>query len=254
MTGSTGCYMKVTDAIPNSVVSIYNASGFVAQGTANSGGTVFIPYSCASNVITRISSEYGSQICNEYSFTQPQTLPVKLISFTASINERKQVLLKWETAFEFSHDRFEVQKSSDGASFTTIASISGTGNSTDIKYYSYSDQSFLTGDMAFYRLRQADLDNHITYSKTIYINDKVSETNSISLFPNPQKPGDNTIQLKGVQASEISYANLRISDLSGKNISYRITGPNSVEPLTSLQTGIYIVKVKDKTIRLVKQL
>lgn len=253
MIGSTGCYMKVVDAMPNSLVSLYNASGLVTQGTANSSGTVIIPYSCASNPITSISSQSGGQTCNEYSFTQSTTLPVKLSSFTAALNERKQVILKWQTVFEISNNRFEVQKSSDGSTYTTIANINSSGDSYDIRSYSYSDQTFLPGDMAFYRLRQVDQNDQVTYSKNIYVNDKIAESNDVSLFPNPQIAGDNTIQLKGIKASDISYTSLRISDLSGKNISYRITGPNSIEPITNLQTGIYIVKIRDKNLRLVKQ-
>lgn len=254
MTGSTGCYMKVTDAIPNSVVSIYNASGFVAQGTANSIGSVTITYSCADNPITSISSTYnGTQTCNEYTFSPMVSLPVKLTSFTASLNSNKQVVLKWQTAFEIAHEKFEIQKSADGISYNTIASINGSGESYDIKSYSYTDQSFLTGDMAIYRLRQVDQNSQVTYSKTIYVNDKAADGGNISLFPNPMGRESNTIQLKGVRAGEISYENLRITDLSGKNVSYRITGPNSVEPVTALQNGIYIVKVKDKTFKLIKQ-
>lgn len=254
MTGSTGCNMKVTDAIPNSVVSIYNAAGFVAQDTANSAGTAIIAYSCANNPITSISSSFGgTQTCNEFTFSPMVSLPVKLSSFTAVLNSNKQVILKWETVFEIAHDRFEIQKSSDGIFFTTIASVNGSGDSYDLKTYSYTDQSFQAGDIAIYRLRQVDQNSVVTYSKTIYINDKTNDAGGISLFPNPLSGRDNTILLKGVRAGEISYDNLRITDLSGKNISYRITGPNSVEPIAALQNGIYIVKVKARTFKLVKQ-
>lgn len=257
MTSYQGCYMKVTDAIPNSVVSIYNAQGFVAQSAANSAGTAIIPYPCTENTITRLSSTYAGttiQTCDEYTFAPIVTLPVKLSSFTAALNSSKQVVLKWETVFEIANERFEVQKSTDGSSFSTITSFNSSGDSYNIKQYSYNDISFFTGDIAFYRLRQIDQNNQITYSKTIYINDKASDAGEISLFPNPLNGSGSTIQLKGMRAGEISYDNLRICDLSGKNISYRIIGPNSFEPLTALQNGIYIVKVKDKTFKLIKQM
>lgn len=247
--------MKVTDAIPNSIVSIYNAAGFVAQGTADGLGTVIIPYSCASNPITRISSAYqnGTQTCNEFSFAQTMTLPVKLSSFTASLNSRKQTVLRWETVFEIAHDRFEVQRSTDGVSFSTITSLNGSGDSYSLKAYTYTDLSFHDGDVAFYRLCQIDQDGHVTYSKTLYVSDKGADAGGISLFPNPLQGSDNTIQLKGIRAGEISYNNLRIADLSGKNIAYRISGPNSIEPLGTLPGGIYVVTVKDKTFKLIKQ-
>lgn len=257
MTSSTSCYMKVIDAIPNSIVSIYNANGFVAQATANAAGIAMVPYSYANSPITSMASTYASsitQICNEYTFSSVVTLPVKLSSFNVALNDRKQVILKWETLFEIANERFEIQKSADGVSYSTIASVNGSGESYDVKQYSHTDISFLTGDMAFYRLRQIDGNGQVAYSKTIYVNDKAAAAGSISLFPNPMNGSGNTIQLKGVRAGEISYDNLRISDLSGKNISYRITGPNSIEPLAVLQNGIYIVKVNNQTFKLVKQL
>ncbi|MBL7748218.1 MAG: T9SS type A sorting domain-containing protein [Chitinophagaceae bacterium] len=257
MSNSQGCYMRVTDAIPNSVVSISNVQGVVAQGTANAAGTAIIPYPCTENIITSISSTYAgstTQTCNDFTFAPMVSLPVKLSSFTASLNDRKQVVLKWETVFEIANERFEIQKSTDGSSYSTIASLNSSGDSYELKQYTYNEISFFAGDIAFYRLRQIDQNSHVTYSKTIYINDKASDAGGISLFPNPLNGSGSTIQLKGLRAGEISYDNLRICDLSGKNISYRITGPNSFEPLSALQNGIYIVKVKDKTLKLIKQL
>jgi len=257
MSNSQGCYMRVTDAIPNSVVSLSNAQGLVAQGTANAAGIAIIPYPCTENFITSMSSTYAgstTQTCNDFTFAPMTSLPVKLSSFTASLNERKQVVLKWETVFEIANERFEVQKSTDGSSFSTIASLYSSGDSYDLKQYSYPDILFSTGDIAFYRLKQIDQNNQIIYSKTIYVNDKASDAGGISLFPNPLNGSGSTIQLKGLRAGEISYDNLRICDLSGKNISYRIIGPNSFEPLTALQNGIYIVRVKDKTFKLIKQM
>lgn len=257
MSDNTGCFMKITDAIPNSVVKLYNASGQVTQGVANSSGTVIISYNCANNPITRISSEDTSSTptsCNEYAFAPMTTLPVKLSTFNASLNDRKQVVLKWQTAFEITNDRFEIQKSVNGSGFSTLAVQPGSGNSYEVKSYSFTDISFSPGDVAFYRLKQVDQDNQVTYSRILYVDDKAMPGSAISLFPNPQTASDNVIQLRGVRAGEISYANLRIFDLAGRSISYRITGPNSVEPYPALAEGIYMVQLKDKVLRLIKQL
>lgn len=257
MTDNTGCFMKVTDAFPNSVVKIYNTAGQVTQATANSAGTVVIPYSCADNPITRISAVdtgYTQMACNDYSFAPMATLPVKLSSFNASLNNRKQVVLNWQTVFELTNDRFEIQKSANGASFSTLAVQNGSGDSYEAKSYSYTDLAFFPGDVAFYRLKQVDQNNQVTYSRVLYVDDKATAASAISLFPNPLTASDNMIQLRGIRAGEISYANLRIYDLSGRSISYRITGPNSIEPYPSLPQGIYMVQLKDKILRLAKQL
>ena len=50
------CFINVQFAIPNSNVSIYNTTGYVAQGTASATGAVVIPYGCGNNPITSILS------------------------------------------------------------------------------------------------------------------------------------------------------------------------------------------------------
>jgi hypothetical protein len=103
------CFINIQFAIPNSNVSIYNASGYVAQGTANGSGNVLIAYPCASNPITSIisiSTSPGIQVCNTAIFTGIILLPVKLVSFSAKLTDSKSVAINWETAFEINKDQF----------------------------------------------------------------------------------------------------------------------------------------------------
>ncbi|MBL0181613.1 MAG: hypothetical protein IPP96_04635 [Chitinophagaceae bacterium] len=60
------------------------------------------------------------------------TLPVKLISFTATL-QNKNALLQWQIASELNVTRYNIQRSLDGNTFTTIGSVNSTGNSTATK-------------------------------------------------------------------------------------------------------------------------
>ena len=56
-----------------------------------------------------------------------RTVPVRLISFNGRLNGEK-VDLNWVTATELNTKHFEVQRGSDGFSFTTIETVAAQGN------------------------------------------------------------------------------------------------------------------------------
>jgi hypothetical protein len=88
------------------------------------------------------------------------SLPVKLLSWTAT-KSGKSVLLKWSVEeSEFSH--YEVEKSSDGATFTKFATVSGGQKN-------YSLYDLFPYSITYYRLKMVDLDGTYSYSKVISI-------------------------------------------------------------------------------------
>jgi hypothetical protein len=95
------------------------------------------------------------------------TLPLTWLYFTASI-EGNSVLLQWATAAESNNDFFEIERSADGLTWTSIGSVKAAGNNSDQHSYSFIDKQPLPGNN-FYRLRQADLDGKFTYSRIVSI-------------------------------------------------------------------------------------
>jgi hypothetical protein len=92
--------------------------------------------------------------------TVSQPLPVSFSAFTA----RKQecaAQLDWTTAMEHNNAYFNVERSIDGVSFTKIAQVAATGNSSTEQHYSYTDRKPETGRNS-YRITQVDLDNKKT--------------------------------------------------------------------------------------------
>lgn len=248
------CFINVQFAIPNSNVSLYNASGYVTQGTANASGSAFILYPCGSNPITSIVSLVTTpsvMICNQATITMAITLPVKLTGFSASITKKETVLLKWETALEFDNDKFIIQRSTDGINFQNLAEVKGSGNSIKKNSYEYEDLSSSADNIIYYRLKQVDMDGTATISKVVMVNNKKT-TGTITAFPNPITSSNNTIQLKGIPSKDVTYNNIRLTDMNGRKVSFRITGANAIEPESSLVPGIYILWVKGQVIKLMK--
>ncbi len=243
------CYVNVQFAIPNSNVSIFNASGYVADANANSSGAVVIPYPCSANPLTNVLSINAStgQFCAQSNITQQIPLPVKLIAFDGKLTAQKKVTLSWKTAYELNSERFDIEKSDDGVHFYSIGTSRTSESSFSEQSYSFEDASFVNGATAYYRLKQVDLDGKTSYSKIIYINDKA--TKEITAFPNPSIKGG-AIFLKGVAAKDVQYSNIRVSDISGKMVSYRITGANSIQLTENITSGLYIIRINEKSIKL----
>lgn len=248
------CYIYVQFAIPGSNVSIANADGYVAQGAAlpngPGAGTVLIPYDCSKAPITGVVSlTTGGQFCNTVTFATEVTLPVKFESFTVE-SSATGALLKWSTSFEFNNAKYIVEKSIDGRSYQTIGEVAGAVNSIELNNYSFTDATFKTGDVAFYRLKQVDLDGTSTYSRVVYINSSREKGQTLRIAPNPFLNED--IQLIGVSASDLNKKNIQVYNLAGKQINYEFTGSNAIRLDPSLPKGMYFLNVNGNSYKLLK--
>ncbi|NJN35007.1 MAG: T9SS C-terminal target domain-containing protein, partial [Saprospiraceae bacterium] len=61
------------------------------------------------------------------------------------------------TASERNGSHFDVQRSKDGKTFTTIGQVKAVGNSLTLQRYEFSDENPLSGTN-YYRLNAVDLD------------------------------------------------------------------------------------------------
>jgi hypothetical protein len=112
-----------------------------------------------------------------------QPLPVTLTSFGAA-PQGSGVAVSWATASEQHNAGFEVQRSADGASFTTLATVAGMGTTQNARTYSYFDATPLRAT-AYYRLKQLDTDGPFAYSSVVAVQAAATSTAALSIYPNP---------------------------------------------------------------------
>ncbi|TVT39095.1 T9SS type A sorting domain-containing protein [Hymenobacter setariae] len=112
-----------------------------------------------------------------------QPLPVTLTSFSVAV-QGAGVVANWATASEQHNAGFEVQRSADGASFTTLATVAGMGTTQSAHTYSYFDAAPLR-TTSYYRLKQLDLDGTFAYSPVVAVQVAAASTAALSIYPNP---------------------------------------------------------------------
>jgi hypothetical protein len=147
-----------------------------------------------------------------WKITQLIVLPLNLLEFKGTLNNDISHL-QWKTAQEESFSHFNVQRSFDGISFTTIARINGIGGSQENEYALNDPLSAHSGTVVYYRLQMAHANGEMDYSKIIRLERSNSE-NEVRLFPNPAR---NAVSLSfNLQRSE--KVGLRIADSKGSTV------------------------------------
>jgi hypothetical protein len=249
----TSCYVLIVGSTPNADVNLYGGDGTVrinllapGMDKTDASGAATVFFDCNSSVvaITLTTSTGG---CALFAIAAEANLPIKLKSFTAAVVGGSTASLKWTSALESNSSHYEVEKSTDGKNYTVIGTVRAAGNSYVDLNYTFSDSKLSTA--SFYRLKMVDIDGNTGYSKVVYVNTGAGGTSTLSVFPNPFR---SEIQLKGVSAAEVNKQNIKVFNVSGKEVGYRINGSNSILIDAGLPQGVYILRVKDQTYKLFK--
>jgi len=143
------------------------------------------------------------------------TVPVELISFSSFISENI-VSLNWTTATELNNHGFEVERSLNNKSWTTIGFREGKGTTSEPQQYSYSDQlSDIAVSKLYYRLKQIDFSGSYEYSNVVEV-EILPKTFSLNQnFPNPFNPSTH-IQY---EISSRQFVSLKVFDVLGKEVA-----------------------------------
>ncbi|MBL7732348.1 MAG: T9SS type A sorting domain-containing protein [Chitinophagaceae bacterium] len=139
------------------------------------------------------------------------SLPVKLVSFTATENNCVTTL-SWKTAEEVNFSHFEIEESRDGVLFTKAGSVSATGGVAENQY------NFNGGTIdgaRYYRLRMVDNDGKSIYSAIRAVNGRCGETDQFMVYPNPVKASSQniTVRFRLAQAGKVE---LRLYNAAGQ--------------------------------------
>lgn len=255
LTGGTGT--ADFDLIAADDFSTYVNISVVDENMSNGDASYFL---CAGGTGTSATSCPGT--CTEINyFTGPEVsgdggpvyteaannvpLPVELLNFTVQ-EAAETAVLKWESAQEINFKQYDIERSTDGKSFSTLAWVAGAGNTIERQQYSYHDKSIESGEFYYYRLKMVDLDESYDYSPIVALATKGSKQEHFHLSPNPVQDWVG-FDLHLMDGEEVR---VEIHEMSGKLVhtSYQTLeeGNNRVELETPTLSGIYLMAVYTK--------
>lgn len=215
------------------------------------GGFIFTPR----EGFTGNSTQFSYKVCDNgspalCSITTTATIRFPgrstLLSFEAMYG-RKEVAINWNTANDNHSHIFEIERSLDGTYYKKVGEVRADEASA-AGQYSFNDrlhEQERKNDL-YYRLRQIDADNRVTYSKVLILRSYGSRSvEAVSVTPDPNV---NDIQVN-VQLREKSFVLVRVMDNKGgeliKQSAMGDFGSNkyNIEGTSQLQPGMYQLEV-----------
>ncbi|GEM_PF-1160121 len=173
--------------------------------------------------------------------SEQYALPVDLISFEAEVDD-DHIDLEWRTASEENHSHFLLQRSANGISFETLATVEGFSQElkNGVRVYRWYDQNPLDGNN-FYKLIDVSTSGEQESSEVIRV---FFDSNfyNLNLYPNPVSSGD---VLKIELPINASQTKVGFYDINGRKLSLPMTkSGNRVElGLNGISEGSYVVRI-----------
>ncbi len=221
--------------LTNNTYNWYNGGTLVATNTGDSTYTV----TAIGNYSVAVTNSIATQLTLYSDTIDVTTLPVKILSFTAT-KEGKQSLLQWTTSQEVNSNYFAVERSNDGLNFSGIGSVAARGNTVASPNYTFTDDQPKNGTN-YYRLRLVDKDGKYSYSQVRNIYESISF--AASIYPNPVQTNLNL----NFTSNSAATVQIEIVNAEGKTITsqqIQLVAGSSTQTIntSSLSNGTYYVR------------
>ncbi|PZR29269.1 MAG: hypothetical protein DI535_02700 [Citrobacter freundii] len=172
-------------------------------------------------------------------------LPVRMLSFTAKMQDDGSGLLNWEIAHDVTITSFTIERSIDGRLFTPIGKLPSTVSEAAAERYSFTDKAAAQqpSSVIYYRLQVADREGAISYSNVIPVS-LLQVAGAIQLSPNPAA-SETKLHINSKLSGMIQW---KLHDNTGRIVSQGTSkiakGTNVIPiPLRNISAGIYYLQV-----------
>ena len=171
-------------------------------------------------------------------------LPVQFLGFTGVL-QSTQVYLNWSIITAKEIDHFELQRSTDNATFVKAGTVTDAVNLNIQQNFGYVDDiAGVYSDVVFYRLKVYGKGGEIKYSNVLAVKRNQSKT-PVTVMPNPANDFA-TVRFFAEKETEVT---IRIVDNTGKTVLLQkqkaVKGNNAVQlnNLAKFSNGVYSVQV-----------
>lgn len=242
--------VAITNGTDTEVIRTYNNNSAVsAAWTAETYALsdLSIALSSTMQVIFTIGDTGAGHLVeggvDDFSLTAIASLPVTLTSFTATAVAKQTANLRWVTTEETNASHYAVQRSTDGTNFSAIGRVTAAGESNVEQIYSFVDEDAAIG-INYYRLEQVDLDGQTTLSEVRLLT-FTEDDGQLQAYPNP---ANNFIRISGAGAGAVE-----VFGSNGQLVRRFVAVADGNLDLTGLTPGIYLLRVGEETVRVVKR-
>ncbi|MBS1947227.1 MAG: T9SS type A sorting domain-containing protein [Bacteroidetes bacterium] len=228
--GGRGAVIFVPQASTPTNATVTSNSG-AGGGNSNGGGATYAGGGSTTSVSGGTGIIYGTI----------SPLPVTFISFTAS-QQNTAAVLYWTTTNEIKNERFEIEKSNNGTTYTSIGSVLAATNAANVHNYSFTDANPTQGNN-YYRLKQIDLDGNYSYSQVYLLQFNAITGAGINMYPNPAGNHQSITLSVGKRYQQMTVKFLNTAGQVGFAQTFNnVNGSVSLNP-DNLVTGIYFVEI-----------
>ncbi len=221
---------------PNWAVPDITTAGYNGTAWTDNGGTATGNASTTGTITSNSLSSFNLFTFGSKSFV----VPLKLINFSAS-RQASATQLTWTTDNEYNVDRFIIEKSDDGISFSAIAQVPARYRGVKERYGIVDNGP--VHSIAFYRLRLIDIDGKEKRSYIVSV--KITNlSNPVSIVVNPVR---NHLIL-AVRNQVTGSFNYRITSTNGQLIQHgKLMAENGGKYTIPLKenpaAGLYILEL-----------
>ncbi len=174
-------------------------------------------------------------------------LPVLISSFTAAVENNRDIKMFWTTTMEINNKGFEIERKQNADEWINAGWVAGSGNSNVPVNYFFSDNKLNAGKYS-YRLKQIDYNGNFEYHALS--NDVlISQPNEFSLsqsYPNPSNP----VSKIDFQLPFAGNVTIKVFDITGREVAKLIdenkeAGFYSVTfDGNNLASGVYFYRIQ----------
>ena len=134
-------------------------------------------------------------------FRTAAVLPVTITTVTATRKSDQSVLVKWKTEQELHMQGYEVERSTDGRNFTSIAVQAPNNNAGGRTNYSSIDGQAPAGDL-FYRIKANSLSGQVQYSAVVKVA-RIKTAALVKVVPNPVTGKQLNVRFTGMELGPV---------------------------------------------------
>lgn len=220
------------------------AGTLLLQDAVPGGGSAPGSFTKAGNMIfaSMTDEAHGAEL---WSMAAAATLPIQLLSFTGK-REREDALLNWTALEDATTESFQVERSTDGRTFTALGTVAAQQKNGQYSYQ-FTDRGItaLNVDVLYYRLNIRDIDGESSFSKIVML--PLSTRGAVTVFPNPVQQG---VQVQ-ISVSSPQVVRWKVVDNAGRVMKQQVSslaaGSNRLTiDVRQWSSGVYHLQVEGR--------